>query len=268
MSPDGTKIVFGSVRYGLGDVVIMKSDGTDWKRLTNTSAYEGEPSFSSDGKKIVFVSERDGNGEIYIMNSDGTDQTRLTTSEDYNSQPSFSPNGMKIVFTRNVLDEGQKRARPQIFIMNKDGTDQKRLTYNNSSSGNPSFSPDGKTIIFTYRKEGADLMGIMDVNGSNIVNLIKNCNCSSPSFSPDGSKIVFQTDWHNKDSMDIYIMDLKDMTSKHVKAKKKGVFFIDNPTFVNNGKKIMFLAVTSEKGGDICTIDLDGSELRAILKNY
>lgn len=66
-SPDGTKIVFGSLRYwfSLGDICVINSDGSNWKRLTSTRSYEGEPSFSPDGKKIVFISERDGNGEIY-----------------------------------------------------------------------------------------------------------------------------------------------------------------------------------------------------------
>jgi Tol biopolymer transport system component len=268
MSPDGKRIVFGSTRYGLGDIIIMNSDGTEWKRLTDTPAYEGDPSFSSDGKRIVFVSERDGNGEIYIMNSDGSEQTRLTASDYYNGEPSFSPDGAKIVFARVVLDEQQKRRRSQVFIMNIDGTDQKRLTYGDSSAGTPSFSPDGKKIIFTYRKEGNDLLAIMDKDGSNVVNLAKDHYFSDPSFSPDGNNIVFMTDWHKKDYMDIHVIDIQEIKPKHIKAKKKGDYFIEHPTFINRGTKIMFFAARSEKGGEIRTINLDGSGLKIISYSY
>jgi Tol biopolymer transport system component len=270
MSNDGKKIVFGSTRYGLGDIIIMNSDGTEWKKLTDTQAYEGDPSFSPDGGKIVFISERNGNGEIYIMNSDGSEQTRLTISDYYNGAPSFSPDGTKIVFDRVVSDEAWKIKRSQIFIMNVDGTDQKRLTYDFSSAGPPSFSPDGKKIIFTYRKEGTECLAIMDLDGSNVVNLIRDRDhyFSEPSFSSDGRNIVFRTDWHEKDHMDIHVMDIRETKPKHIKALKKGDYSIEHPTFINGDTKIMFFATRSEKGGEICTINLDGSDFKVIAKSY
>jgi Tol biopolymer transport system component len=91
MSLDGSKIVFGSTRYGLGDICSVNSDGTNWMRLTKTPEYEGESSFSPDGDKIVFVSERDGNGEIYVMNSDGANQTRFQGTFRILVQEFFSP---------------------------------------------------------------------------------------------------------------------------------------------------------------------------------
>ena len=270
MSSDGKRIVFGSARYGLGDIIIMNSDGTEWKRLTDTPAYEGDPSFSPDGGKIVFISERNGNGEVYIMNSDGSDQTRLTISDYYNGRPSFSPDGTKIVFARVVSDEAKQIKRSQVFIMNADGTDQKRLTYGYSSAGTPSFSPDGKKIIFTCRKEGTECLAIMDLDGSNVVNLIRDRDhlFSEPSFSSDGSKIVFMTDWHQKDHMDIHVMDIRETKPKHIMAKKNGDYFIEHPIFINKDTKIMFFAARSEKGGEICTINLDGSDLKVIAKSY
>jgi Tol biopolymer transport system component len=51
MSPDAKKIVFGSTRYGIGDICVIDSDGSNWFRLTHTPEYEGEPSYSPDVKK-------------------------------------------------------------------------------------------------------------------------------------------------------------------------------------------------------------------------
>lgn len=270
MSMDGKKIVFGSSRYGLGDIIIMNSNSTGWRRLTTTKAYEGDPSFSSDGEKIVFISERDGNGEVYIMHTDGSSQKRLTISDDYNGKPSFSPDGTKIVFVRMVPDQDRNIKRSQIFIMNSDGSNQKRITYGYSSVGPPSFSPDGNKIIFTYRKEGSECIAIMDLDGSNVVDLISNRNniFSEPSFSSDGSNIVFMSDWHKKDDVDIHLMNIKEGKPKHIMAKNKGDYFIEYPIFISGDTKIMFFAATKERGGKICTINLDGTNLKVISLSY
>jgi TolB protein len=269
MSTDGKKIVFGSTRYGLGDIIIINADGTEWKRLTNTAAYEGDPSFSPDGEKIVFVSERDGNGEIYIMNSDGSDQKRLTISDYHNGAPSFSPDGRKIIFTRVVPGEGQKIKRSQIFIMSADGSDQKRLTYGNGLADTPSFSPDGKKIIFACRKEGTGCLAIMDLDGLNVETLISEDHFfSGPSFSSNGQNIIFQSDLHSKDHIDIHLMDVREKKPKYIKTSKKGDYSIEHPTFIDGDAKIMFFAATSENGGEIRTINLDGSGLKIISKSY
>jgi TolB protein len=270
MSADRKKIVFASTHYGLGDIVKINSDGTGWERLTNTKAYEGDPSFSPDGEKIVFVSERSGNGEIYIMNSDGSEQTRLTISEYYNGRPSFSPDGTKIVFARVVSDEANQVKKSQVFIMNADGTDQKRLTYGYTSAGSPAFSPDGSKIIFTYRKEGHEHLAMMDLDDSNIVNLLKNKDYvfSEPSFSSDGRYIVFMSDWSQKGYVDIHLMDIKEKKPKHLITRKTGDAFIEHPTFIDEDTKIMFYTATSEDGGEIRTINIDGTDMKVIAKTY
>lgn len=270
MSADGKKIVFGSSRYGLGDIVIINADGTGWKRLTNTKAYEGDPSFSLDGEEIVFVSERSGNGEIYIMNSDNSEQTRLTISDYYNGRPSFSPDGTKIVFARVVPDKGRNRRSSQVFIMNADGTEQKRLTYGYTSAGPPSFSSDGEKIVFTYRKEGTDYLAIMNADGSNIVDLIKNKDYgfSEPSFSSNGRNIVFMSNLYQKDQVDIHLMDILERIPRHIVTRKKGDYFIEHPTFIDGDTKIMFFTATSEDGGEIRTINIDGSDMKVIAKTY
>jgi TolB protein len=272
MSPDGRKIVFGSARYNLGDIVIINSDGSGWKRLTDTPEYEGDPSFSPDGQKIVFVSERSGTGEIYIMNTDGTEQIRLTISSQFNYEPSFSPDGKRIVFLRRLLDEDEKGTSPQLFIMNADGTDQKRLTYDKSWAGSFSFSPDGKKIIYSTGWHGKDkdvLIRLMDLDNLNITDISDRGDCFSPSFSPDGQKVVFMANWKDKDFWDIYILDLQNYKSNRVPSERANEkVYPESPTFIDNDDKILFLSRDDRKGGYICTINIDGSELKKITKDY
>src|SRR2546428_365633 len=54
LSPDGTRIVFTSLRDGDLDIYTMNVDGTGLKRLTTTLGYDGGPFFSPDGKLIVY----------------------------------------------------------------------------------------------------------------------------------------------------------------------------------------------------------------------
>jgi Tol biopolymer transport system component len=57
----------------------MNADGTGRLNLSNNTAYEYNPSWSSDDARIVFQSTLDdGKGEIYVMNADGTNRIRLT----------------------------------------------------------------------------------------------------------------------------------------------------------------------------------------------
>lgn len=139
VSPDGSKIIFGAPRDGIGDIYSMNLDGSGLRRLTATPEYEGEPAFSPDGSRIVFVAEQNGPGRIYLMNTDGSNQRVLTSTESYDSGPRFSPDGSKIVFVR----------QGEIFIMDADGSNQAQLTITRRDGlkkGSPSFSPDGEKI--------------------------------------------------------------------------------------------------------------------------
>ena len=86
-SPNGEYIAFASTRDDPNDYIdiyVMRSDGTDIRRLTNNPAHDRQPTWSPDGKKIIFESNRDSDDwiyHIYIMNPDGTGQKRLVEME-------------------------------------------------------------------------------------------------------------------------------------------------------------------------------------------
>jgi Tol biopolymer transport system component len=79
-SPDGSRIVFGSLDGHDGEVFVMNADGSDLIRLTRNRFEETLPAWSPDGLTIAFASRRDRNTDIYLMNAEGSDQVRLTHS--------------------------------------------------------------------------------------------------------------------------------------------------------------------------------------------
>jgi hypothetical protein len=83
-SPDGSKVVFQSIREGQAEIYVMTADGTAQNRLTNNSAADTAPAWSPDGTRILFTSLRDGptSPALYVMNADGSNQTRVTAGSD------------------------------------------------------------------------------------------------------------------------------------------------------------------------------------------
>lgn len=95
-SPDGTLIAFHSNRDGSApldetdfEIYVMNADGSSPTRLTNNSAFDGRPAWSSTGAQLIFDTRRDGNQEVYVMNSDGTGQVNVTNNSADDGNPRF-----------------------------------------------------------------------------------------------------------------------------------------------------------------------------------
>ena len=169
-SADGTRIVFQSARDGNMDLYSINADGTDLTRLTIHPAPDALPACSPDGWKIAFISARDGNAEIYTMNSDGTDQLRLTDNPAMDLYPSWSSDSRIIAF--NSIRNGDGVLK--IYTMNADGSNQTRLTDEPYYQMFSSWSPDGRKIVFTSDRDFDMEVYVIDVDGSNPVNLTNN----------------------------------------------------------------------------------------------
>ncbi|MFC1693428.1 right-handed parallel beta-helix repeat-containing protein, partial [Candidatus Latescibacterota bacterium] len=196
----GNTILFTSFREGNEEIYVMNPDGSNQTRITNNSATDGNPTWSSDSYKIVFYSNRVGNYEIYVMNADGSNQTNLTNNTAYDGIPSWSPDGSKIAFYSN------RDGNYEIYVMNADGSNQTRLTNNSAIDGNPSWSPDSSKIAFYSNRDGNYEIYVMYADGSNQTNLTNNSYYDvEPSWSPDGYKIAFSSE--RDGNHEIYVMN-------------------------------------------------------------
>ena len=169
-SPDGQWIAFASNRTGYTDeltpeqqkkfetdpaymmeLYIMKSDGSDVKRLTKTPGYDGGPFFSPDGTRICWrrFSENGLTAEILTMKIDGTDQRQLTKMNVMSWAPFYHPSGKYLVFTTNKHGFGNF----ELYLVDSAGNSPTvRVTHTEGFDGLASFSPDGKSLTWTSNR--------------------------------------------------------------------------------------------------------------------
>ena len=166
ISPDGSRIVFTSVRDGDLDIYSMRLDGTDVKRLTSALGYDGGAFFSPDSKRIVYRAYHPTEEaevahykellaqnlvepsklEIFVMDADGGHQRPITKNGAANFAPFFHPDGRRIIFSSNVQDP--ERRTFDLFLINDDGIGLERLTRDGRFNSFPMFSPDGTKLVW------------------------------------------------------------------------------------------------------------------------
>ncbi|MBN2460860.1 MAG: PD40 domain-containing protein, partial [Candidatus Cloacimonetes bacterium] len=179
-------IAFNSERDGNSEIYIMKTDGSEPRRLTNNPAYDAWPVWSPDGSQLAFTSNRMGNPDIFIMNADGGGLRQVTHDPERDIWPDWSPDGEWIVFV------SRRDNNFEIYTVRVDGTDLRRLTDTAAHEDFPTWSPDGTRIVFS-RTEGDDGTYIMNADGSNQVKLA-GFEGLEFSWSPDGKRIAFGSD--------------------------------------------------------------------------
>ncbi len=83
-SPDGRSIAFATHRGGgpheefAADIWVMRSNGTELRRLTFAPSEDGSPSWSPDGRLIAFSSDRSGSIKIWTIGARGGHLRQVT----------------------------------------------------------------------------------------------------------------------------------------------------------------------------------------------
>jgi len=109
----------------------------------------------------------------------------------------------KIVFTSNV--DGDR----EIYSVNEDGSDFEQLTDNDAEDSQPVWSPGGSKIAFvSSRDDPAEYdVFVMNVDGSNPINLTSGEGGRNPIWSADSTQIAFERGSGNGVGSDIWLMD-------------------------------------------------------------
>jgi TolB protein len=203
---------------------------------------------TAGGEKVPFLYF-----SINTIDIDGSNELKLVeVRTTIFSHPQYTPDGSKIIYSGDG-----------IWIMDTNGNNRKRLI----EEGNfPHIAPDGSKIVHLKYDESIrpSNIWIINVDGSNDIQITDEHHCYEPRFSPDGLKIAYVSDG---------ILCIMDSDGNNKIQLTKDVFWCT--PFLNfspDGTKIVYSAYLRNRqsdfpSDDIYIIDTDGSHQSNLTNN-
>ena len=178
-SPKGDWVAIVSSFDGAAEIFLVRPDGSDLKRFTQSAAIEVGPAWSPDGSKLAFVSDRSGAPQIYVKDLVDRSVRRITFQGSYNTSPAWSPDGRWIAYEARV--EGQI----DIWVVDPTGDFAAPVVVHGRDDENPTWSPDSRKLAFSSTRRGrADLYRI-NIDGSDLRRLTDDSGENTqPSWGP------------------------------------------------------------------------------------
>jgi len=161
-SPDGSRIVFASMRSGTFEIWTCDRIGQNLKKITSIGgAFGGAPSWSPDGRKIAFDNRQEGHCDIFVVNAEGGVHQRITTSESEDNDACWSKDGEWIYFASNRSGESQ------IWKISSNGGRPFQVTTNGGYA--PRISVDGKWIFYSRSGSTSEIFKIPEAGGDEML---------------------------------------------------------------------------------------------------
>lgn len=180
ISPDGTRIAYGSTREGQAmDIYVVNRDGTGEHRLTNNKASDGSPTWSPSGNLIAFTSDRSGSLRIYTMNPDGSAVTSIDNQCSHCDRPTFAPGLRGLLLAYST----QTGVGHDIELYDMSTHEARRLTNGLGTNESPSFAPNGRHMLFYTTRWGKEQLAIVDIDGANVRQLTREGANTYPNWS-------------------------------------------------------------------------------------
>jgi hypothetical protein len=190
-SPDRTRMVFASDRFGSGnfDIFVADADGRNPVRLTTDPAVDQQPEWTPDGSQIVFVSGRSGSRQVYSMKPDGSEVRQLTSLPGGADQPVVSPDGSRIAFTGYP---GARDGQSDIYTVALDGGQPTPVTTSRDRhEERPFYFPSGELGWVEQRTGKSDPDRVVRQGGGATPLLTSDLSLQGVTLSRDGARLAW-----------------------------------------------------------------------------
>jgi TolB protein len=206
VSPDSKKLAYISDKTGNSELYIKDLVSGKVDQMTETSADEGNPSWSSDSSSVIFHSNYFDKNKYEILKvnypSSGINSFNKFINDDFLSllHPVYSPNGAYILYAE-INEEGKTVLKIYDNVQKKES----EVVSSEDNPINGSWTPDSKKIIYWTSNSGIFEINI-DGSAKRAVNSFKNIR-GTPFFSPDGKKIAISRGIGFSEDYNIWLID-------------------------------------------------------------
>ena len=240
-SSDGTHIAFTSWRDGNAEIYVMRTDGSNVRRVTNHPAFDNYPVFSPDGTQIAFQSNReDEHVEVYLQHlNDSTPPTRLTRSKNVTglAPQCWSPDGTRLLLYTN------QRGNNQIQVTDVEPLPAQLLLGDEAADlGSPRVSSDGTRLLYEARRPDRSLelrlTHLATTRTEKVFKTEPDYPLSfhlEPAWSPDNSLIAFSA--RANGNSEIFVMNADGSGLRNVTNHP---LLDSSPVFLPGGDGILF----------------------------
>ncbi len=189
-SPDGEWIALAVDTDSHLDIAVVRTDGTEFRRLTSDAAVDIQPAWTPNGRFILFASARGRDFDImqYEM-ATGVVET-LVGGGGNQFQPAPSPDGSKLAFIARVSG---RLGSGGIWTVPMSGGEPQLVHYEETSYRPvPTWTPDGSALVFASDAAGSYDLATVPSAGGNRVRLTSQPHDEfAPAMSRDGKLVAF-----------------------------------------------------------------------------
>lgn len=250
-----SQIAYSCDKTGSKEIYVVDYDGKNPVKLTSHKSISLLPVWNIDGTKIYYTTYRYKNPDIFEIDLGAGKIRPFSVKQGLNIAGGLSPDGKDMTM---VLSRGNN---PSIYRMNLKTKKLTRLTNPNAVSSSVSYSPDGSFITFVSDMHGNPQVYTMEL-ATGVTQRLTRFNWSdSPKWSPSGEWIVFAGRQYQKQSLDIYLVDV---VGAQVRQLTQNSGSNEDPSWSPDGR---FITFTSTRNGkrELFVMDADGSAPHRLL---
>ncbi len=215
-SHDGQWLAFSSDRHGAANVLVMRRDGTDVKRLTFGDVAEIPTDWAPDDREVYFQSRREGDAyrepRLYQVPVAGGQAVRLV--DCFGAAARVSPDGKTIAFTRGSCEWWRRGYRGSgnhdVWLWTVGTEEFTQLTDFDGVDRSPMWGADGRGVYYLSERGGTVNVWYQQVAGglAEPVTLMSGADVRDFSVSADGQTLAF-THWD-----EIYVLNPADKRAR------------------------------------------------------